>query len=134
MPTKDNCALLENLIEATSSLVEMKKQVDRIDHEIRVAQERLANRNAENGDKDAEGDAEMDVDEEEVGGEVVGSDGRAHSVMSTRSGRGTKPPRKVRTVMCLTTACLVECSQLRRSVSISSVDTSATGSVKRKRM
>ena len=58
MPTKDNCALLENLIDATTQLVEMKKHVDRIEQEIRVAHERLANRNAESGN------AEMDVDED----------------------------------------------------------------------
>lgn len=83
MPTRDNCALLESLIDATSSLVEMKKQVDRIDHEIRVAQERLVSRNTEGQD------VEMDVDEE------VGEDGRGQSVVSTRSGRSTKAPRKV---------------------------------------
>ena len=61
--------------------------------------------NADNGDKDAEGDAEMDVDEEGEGGEVVGEDGRAQSVMSTRSGRSTKPPRKVRRILHNTTSC-----------------------------
>lgn len=89
MPTKDNCQRLENLLEAATALVETKKQVDRIEQEIRMAQERLGQDNAE-GDADGEGDGDgdgMDVDED---GDGSPEDGRAQSVVSTRSGRARK--------------------------------------------
>ncbi|KAF7792812.1 hypothetical protein EIP86_003911 [Pleurotus ostreatoroseus] len=96
MPTKDNCGLLESLLDATSSLVEMKKQMDRLDHEIRVAQERLAARNAEGNEDHAEGDMEVDedADADAEGVEVTGEDTREQSVVSARSARSTKAARK----------------------------------------
>lgn len=108
MPTRENCALLEALLDATSSLVEMKKQTDRLDHEIRVAKERLAARDAEGEGDNAEGemdinedaDAEAEAEAEAEGAETVGVDGRGQSVVSTRSGRSAKATRKVRYALC----------------------------------
>lgn len=89
MPTKDNCQKLEALLEAATALVETKKQVDKIDQEIRLAQERLGQGSAEgDADADAEDDT-MDVDE------PVEEGGRAQSVLSARSvrsNRGRKQP------------------------------------------
>lgn len=90
MPTRENCAQLDNLLEAASALVETKKQVDRIEQEIRVMQERLG-RSSEGGDEEA-----MDVDENEGEGGEANEDGRAQSVVSTRSGRSSKPRKQVR--------------------------------------
>lgn len=79
----------------------MKKQTDRLDHEIRVAKERLAARDAEGEGENAEGemdmeDAEAEAEVEAEGAETVGVDGRGQSVVSTRSGRSAKATRKVR--------------------------------------
>lgn len=90
MPTKDNCQKLEALLEAATALVETKKQVDKIDQEIRLAQERLGQGSAEG---DADGDAEedtMDVDE------PAEEEGRAQSVVSARSARSGRGRKQVR--------------------------------------
>lgn len=108
MPTKDNCAQLESLLEAASALMETKKQVDRIEQEIRVLQERLG-KSSEGGDEEA-----MDVDENEGEGEADGEgegegegecgeaneEGRAQSVVSTPSAKSGRPRKQV----CLTGA------------------------------
>jgi hypothetical protein len=86
MPTRDNCAQLELLLEATSSLVETKKVVDKVEYDIKILQARLGMRGSEGAE---EGENGMDVDE---GGE--GDDGRAQSVVSTRSGRSRKHVRR----------------------------------------
>ena len=89
MPTRDNCQKLEALLEAATALVETKKQVDKIDQEIRLAQERLGQGSAEG---DADGDAEedtMDVDE------PTEEDGRAQSVVSVRSARSSRGRKQV---------------------------------------
>ncbi|KAG7096741.1 hypothetical protein E1B28_004153 [Marasmius oreades] len=102
MPTKDNCALLESLLETTTALVETRKVVDKADYEIKVLKSQLEVR--ENED---EGDGTASV------GEIDDSDvfetqknGRGESIGSTRSTRNRK--------LC------------RRSMSTSSVDTSVT--------
>ena len=89
MPTRDNCAHLESLLEAASALVETKKQVDRIEQEMRVLQERLG-KSSEGGDEEA-----MDVDEGEGEGGDANEDGRAQSVVSTRSGRSSRERKQV---------------------------------------
>ncbi len=90
MPTRENCAQLESLLEAAAALVETKKQVDRIEHETMVMQERLGSRTSEGAEND------MDVDEEGGDAEAVGEDGRGQSVVSTRSVRSNRPRKKVR--------------------------------------
>lgn len=110
MPTKENCAQLESLIEAAAALVETKKLVDKVDQDIRVAKIRLASRTSDGDEGETPG--AMDADDDGEGAEED-EEGRAQSVVSGRSGRGRK--------------------QARRSMSISSVDTSTTGGPKRKK-
>ncbi|KZT66038.1 hypothetical protein DAEQUDRAFT_813884 [Daedalea quercina L-15889] len=113
MPTRENCAQLENLLEAATALVETKKVVDKVEQDIRIMKTRLGEQESGGGEEEAEtGDTvptPMDVDDNnDAEGEV---NGRAQSVVSTRSTRSRR--------------------QSRRSVSISSVDTS--GAVKRQK-
>jgi len=128
MPTRENCTLLESLLDATGALVETKKAVDRVEQEIRVLKTRLGRRASEGASASADVDAEADVDadgdadadgETNTGtgtptpmnvDETEGDTGRANSVVSTRSGRSRK--------------------QNRRSMSVSSIDTSASVSVR----
>lgn len=90
MPTRDNIAQLESLLEATTALVETKRVVDKVEYDIRLLKSRLGMRESQ----DAEGEAvtadAMEVDEGYDGGEGVGEDGRANSVVSTRSARSRK--------------------------------------------
>lgn len=89
MPTRENCQRLEGLLEATTALVETKKLVDKIDQEIKTAQERIGQGSAEG---DADGERERDVDGMDVDEDGEGSPegGRAQSVASTRSARNKK--------------------------------------------
>lgn len=70
MPTADNVAKMDALILAATNLYDLKRANDKLDQDLRVAKERLGLRNS--------GDA-MDVDDH--------VDGRAQSVISTKSGR-----------------------------------------------
>jgi DNA methyltransferase 1-associated protein 1 len=96
MPTRDNSLLLESLIDATSALAETKRLVDKAEYEIRLVKTRLGMRESEGaeGEGEAEGGASqgdrMNIDEATEGAEVVGEDGRAQSVVSTRSARSRK--------------------------------------------
>ncbi|KAJ6539516.1 hypothetical protein B0H19DRAFT_1269823 [Mycena capillaripes] len=113
MPTQGNVALLEGLLDATTSLVETKKVVDKVEFDIQVLKNRLGMQGAKTEETDIAmevddgNDADGDADGE---GEGEGEDGRAQSVVSTRSARSRK--------------------HNRRSLSISSVDTSATVSTR----
>ncbi|KAJ3576182.1 hypothetical protein NP233_g606 [Leucocoprinus birnbaumii] len=101
MPTRDNVALLDSLVEATMFLIETKRLVDKADYDIQVLNTQLGLKEGPEGDGvKAEG---MEVDESIADGEN-GEDGRAQSVASARSGRGSR-------------------KQSRRSMSVSSVDT-----------
>jgi DNA methyltransferase 1-associated protein 1 len=84
MPTRDTLAQHEELLEAITALVDMKKAADRMDQEIRTAKIRLGMRGSE-----APGETPMDVDE---GGQAPATpvEGRAQSVVSTRSGRSRR--------------------------------------------
>lgn len=95
MPTRDNCLQLEGLLDATVALLDTKKAVDKVEYDINVAKSRLGMR--ESADKDA-GDA-MDIDD--GASERAGDDGRAQSVLSTKSGRGRKQVRSVFSFMIL---------------------------------
>ncbi|EGO27874.1 hypothetical protein SERLADRAFT_447095 [Serpula lacrymans var. lacrymans S7.9] len=108
MPTRDNCAQLESLIEAASALIDTKKVVDKTEQDIRVLKVRLGSRASEGADTGV--GTPMDAEGETEGGDAEGEDGRAQSVVSTKSGRGRK--------------------QSRRSVSISSIDTSGSVSAR----
>ncbi|KAJ7682622.1 hypothetical protein DFH06DRAFT_1278180 [Mycena polygramma] len=115
MPTQGNVALLEGLLEATSTLVETKKVVDKVEFDIQVLKNRLGMQGAPKTEETDGGIDAMEVDDGndadgDADGEGEGEDGRAQSVVSTRSARSRK--------------------HTRRSLSISSVDTSATVSTR----
>lgn len=84
MPTRDTLISHEALLEAITSLVELKKVADRVDQDIRTAKMRLGMRESE-----APADGPMDVDEDGQAPDTPG-EGRAQSVVSTRSGRSRK--------------------------------------------
>ncbi|KAK7470456.1 swr complex subunit [Stygiomarasmius scandens] len=108
MPTRDNCQRLESLMDEATTLVELKKAVDKMSQDIDVVKTRLDIR--ETGEEmvhHTETDMEMD---ERGTVEPEGEDGRAQSVVSTRSTRSRKHGR--------------------RSMSVSSVDTTATSSAR----
>ncbi|KAK7696191.1 hypothetical protein QCA50_000842 [Cerrena zonata] len=118
MPTRENCARVDGLVEATMSLIDTKKCVDKVEQDIQVATMRLEmanNTGGEGGEGGAGTPSAMDVDEDAEG--VEDDDGRAHSVISSRSTKSMRGRKQ---------------SQ-RRSMSISSVDTSATGSMPKRR-
>lgn len=109
MPTRDTLAQHEALLEGITTLVEMKKVADRVDQEIRTAKMRLGMRESE-----TPAETPMDVDEDVQAPDTPG-EGRAQSVVSTRSGRSRKPTGTTND---------------RRSMSVSSVDTSATSATR----
>ncbi|KAJ7929948.1 hypothetical protein B0H13DRAFT_2309998 [Mycena leptocephala] len=115
MPTQGNVALLEQLLDATSSLVDTKKIVDKVEFDIQVLKNRLGMQGATKAEETDGGVDAMDVDDGndadgDADGDGEGDDGRAQSIVSTRSARSRK--------------------HTRRSLSISSVDTSATVSTR----
>jgi len=109
MPTRDTLAHYDVLLEAITSLVEMKKLADRVDLDIRSTKMRLGMRESE-----PPAEMPMEVDEDGQVLETPG-EGRAHSVVSTRSARSRKQTGT---------------STDRRSMSVSSVDTSATSTTR----
>lgn len=91
MPTRDNCAQLESLLDATTALIETKKVVDKVEQDIRVLKARLGIRESESVDRDAKESTPMDVDECKEDRDVdADAGGRAESVVSGRSGRSRK--------------------------------------------
>ncbi|KIY49379.1 hypothetical protein FISHEDRAFT_65378 [Fistulina hepatica ATCC 64428] len=102
MPTTSTITLMEGLMDVATALAEVKRSVEKVDYDIRVAKQRLGIPTGDEAEEVEEGDAQG-----------VDDDGRAASVVSTRSGRGRK--------------------QSRRSVSVSSVDTTAPSRTKRQR-
>ncbi|KAI0321956.1 hypothetical protein OF83DRAFT_1050227 [Amylostereum chailletii] len=91
MPTRETVGALETLLEATSTLVEQKKVLDRVEQDIRVARGRLGLRASEAPSANAGGEgAFMDVDEDEGSRQ---NQGRGASLASTRSARSRKPVR-----------------------------------------
>ncbi len=84
MPTRDTLAQHEALVDAITSLVETKKVADRVDQEIRTARMRLGIRESA-----TPAETPMDVDEDGQAPDTLG-EGRAQSVVSTRSGRSRK--------------------------------------------
>ena len=84
MPTRDTLAQHEALLDAITLLVETKKVADRVDQEIRTAKMRLGMRESE-----TPAETPMDVDEDGRVPDTPG-EGRAQSVVSTRSGRSRR--------------------------------------------
>lgn len=69
------------------ALIEMKRVVDKVDYDIEVLRAQLGLKEGqENENSMTEG---MDVDEKIVDSEA-GKDGRAQSIVSVRSGRGSR--------------------------------------------
>jgi len=100
MPTRDTLLAQEALLEAITSLVELKKVADRVDQEIRTAKMRLGMRESE-----VPANGPMDVEEDRQALDTPG-EGRAHSVVSTRSGRSRKQASPQRS----SPQCLLTCS------------------------
>ncbi|TFK22344.1 SWR1-complex protein 4 [Coprinopsis marcescibilis] len=109
MPTKENVAQLESLIEAVTAMVETKKHLDKVEYDIQVLKKQLDPQSGDDsmGEGIIKTEDPMEVDD--VGGEIDGNDGRAQSVLSGR-----------------TSMCSHDTLQTQRSMSISSVDTNAT--------
>lgn len=84
MPTRDTLTHHEALLDAITSLVELKKVADRVDQDIRTAKMRLGMRESE-----VPVEMPMEVDEDGQAPDTP-DEGRAHSVVSTRSGRSRK--------------------------------------------
>ncbi len=132
MPTRDTLLAQEALLETITSLVELKKVADRVDQDIRTAKMRLGMRESE-----APAEGPMDVDEGGPAPDTPG-EGRAHSVVSTRSGRsrkqvsppGTRPCYPLTSELIDMHAPQTGTTNDRRSMSVSSVDTSATSTTR----
>jgi DNA methyltransferase 1-associated protein 1 len=106
---------LESLIDATTLLLETKKNVDKVEQDIRVMKAKVLRRDGQLG---GEGGEPMDVDQEPA---VDDDDVGNHAGRSVRK-KNVSPPKheefKVKSADTLA-------SQTRRSMSISSVDTAA---------
>ena len=117
MPTRENLLHLESLIEATTLLLETRKNVDRVENEIRVMKGQMLRRDEQLGGGEG-GEVPMDVDQEVVADEddagvQIGRGARKKNVSFSM-----QKDSKIWTLADLT-------SQARRSMSISSVDTAA---------
>ena len=64
MPTRENLLHLESLIEATTLLLETKKNVDRVEQDIRVMKAKILRRDGQVGGEG--GEVPMEVDQEAV--------------------------------------------------------------------
>lgn len=88
MPTRDNVAQLEALIDATTHLVETKRLVDKTEYDISVLKKRMEIHDAEDGNGDANRSA-MEIEDSQTGadaeGETEDETGGAESVISVRS-------------------------------------------------
>ncbi|KAI6130360.1 hypothetical protein EDD16DRAFT_1689708 [Pisolithus croceorrhizus] len=67
MPTRENCAKTESLLGATTALIDTKRIVDKVDQDIRVLRARLGLRESEVTDGDARESMQMDIDESKDG-------------------------------------------------------------------
>jgi len=92
MPTRDNMAQLEALIDLTAQLLETKRLVEKVEHDVAVLRNRVELRDEEDTlEAKMEGVDTMDVDSQtgaDAEGETEDDTGRAESVISARSGRG----------------------------------------------
>ena len=80
MPTRESLLHLESLIEATTLLLETKKNVDRVEQDIRVMKAKVLRRDGQLGGGEG-GEVPMDVDQE-----VVADDDEA----GVQPGRGAR--------------------------------------------
>ena len=101
MPTRENVAQFESLLDATTALIEIKRQVDKADYDIKVSRNRLGLREKSqsvgDGEPKIENDDAMDIDyaQGDGGGDgdiEEGDDGRGQSVISGRSRKHVSGP------------------------------------------
>ena len=118
MPTRDNLLHLESLIDATTLLLEVKRNVDRVEQEIRVMKARVLRRDEQLSGGDG-GEVPMDVDQEAV---VDEEDAGVQSGRGSRKKNVSLPTQKDFGTWTLADSLVL---QARRSMSISSVDTAA---------
>jgi len=117
MPTRENLLHLESLIDATTLLLETKKNVERVEHDIKVMKAKVLRKDGQFGGGDGE-DVAMDVDQEVVADEDdAGTQSRSARKKNVRF--STHKDSKVWALANLSAL------QARRSMSISSVDTTA---------
>jgi len=105
MPTRENIAQFESLLDATTALIEIKRLIDKADYDIKVSRNRLGLREKSqvgDGEPKIENDDAMDIDYTQ-GDDIEEGDGRGESVVSGRSRKHS-----------------------RRSLSVSSGDTTVT--------
>lgn len=92
MYTRENLAHFEGIYDSVNVLLDIKKAVDKVEQDIRVAKTRLgmaeSSELAGPSSVAGDGDLGMDVDEDAEG--EADEDGRAQSVMSARSTRSRK--------------------------------------------
>ncbi|KAL5487600.1 SWC4 [Sanghuangporus weigelae] len=111
MPTFENVQQLEQLLSAAGALVETKKVVDRVDHEIRVLKARLAEKEGTIGNEEGDGgdqkpDAADENDADDLDADADGETDRAVSqAPSTKSSirKGIKRSGSVSSVGSSTT-------------------------------
>ncbi|KAJ3921841.1 hypothetical protein F5877DRAFT_35054 [Lentinula edodes] len=108
MPTHANCQRLESVTDAATNLIELKRVLDKVNLDIEVLKNRLQLRE-DGGDSASVADA-MEMDDRGDTAEPEGENGRSQSVLSARSTRSRK--------------------HTRRSMSISSVDTTVATSTR----
>lgn len=98
MPTRENCAQFEALLEATTALVETKRVVDKVEYDIQVLKGQFGMRTSQpaegedggEGEDVGGGDSKTNGDSMELDDAPENEDERAQSVVSVRSGRNRK--------------------------------------------
>jgi len=117
MPTRENLLHLESVIDATTLLLETKKNVDRVEQDIRVMKAKILRRDGQLGGGDG-GETPMDIDQE-----PLADDDEA----GIQSGRGARKKNVGFSMQDSGIWTLADplVLQARRSMSISSVDTAA---------
>ena len=95
MPTRENVVQFESLLDATTSLIEIKRMVDKVDYDIKVSRNRLGLREKSqsvgDGEPKMENDDAMDIDYTQ-GDDIEEGDGRGESVVSGRSRKHVSGP------------------------------------------
>lgn len=118
MPTRENLLHLESLIDATTLLLETKKNVDRVEQDIRVMKAKILRRDGQLGGGEG-GETPMDVDQETL------ADDDEAGIQPGRSARKKNVGLFAQNVSEIWTLVDPLVLQARRSMSISSVDTAA---------
>ena len=121
MPTSQNILHLESLIDTTTLLLDTKKNVDRVEQEIRLMKAKVLRRDGQFGGEG--GETPMDVDQEAL------ADDDDAGIHPGRGARKKNVCLSALKIWALTDLVL----QARRSMSISSVDTAVQSGRSNKR-